>query len=162
FTTEYYEARPSKKGGLGALATKHIPEGTTILKEEPLVLCNLTDIYYEYERLSTEDRKKYRSLHGWRGINSECIMSIFQTNRFSIGSKSGIFYKISRFNHACHPASTCTYKWSDEEKKLAVTTLRDIQPGEEITISYGPAASLYDKYGFYCDCEFCPNPEQAF
>jgi len=81
--------------------------------------------------------------------------------RFEIEGKGGIFYKTSRFNHACHPAATCTYKWNRREQKLITTTLKNIEAGQEITISYGSAGSLYENYGFYCDCEYCPRPEQA-
>jgi len=81
--------------------------------------------------------------------------------RFEIEGKGGIFYKTSRFNHACHPAATCTYRWNLRERKLITTALRDIEPGQEITISYGSAGSLFQNYGFHCDCEYCPHPEEA-
>lgn len=79
-------------------------------------------------------------------------------------SKSGIFPKSSRFNHACHPYATCTYTYSKEQGRLIVTTLRDIEVGEEITISYcgrGSPNNLMANYGFYCDCLGCPTPKVA-
>jgi len=84
FTTEYYEARPSAKGGIGAFAIKEIPEGTVILAEEPLMLANIMEVYHAYDSLTFEERKLFRSLYSWRGVNPEPIMAIFQTNRYII------------------------------------------------------------------------------
>jgi hypothetical protein len=77
-------------------------------------------------------------------------------------SQGGIFLKSSRFNHACHPFSTCTYKYDFAQNRLITKTLYSIPKGQEITISYSPdAGTLYDNYGFYCDCRGCPSPAKA-
>ncbi|PMD33679.1 hypothetical protein L207DRAFT_381703, partial [Hyaloscypha variabilis F] len=115
------------------------------------------EVFYKYESLPVEKRVEYRSLVGWKGTSDFEVLAIFKTNRFEIcGSLGGIFLKSSRFNHACHPYSTCTYKYDSSQGRLIVTSLFPIAKGEEITISYSPvASSLYDSYGFYCDCKAC-------
>ena len=85
-------------------------------------------------------------------------MSSFET----FEGKSGIFLKSSRFNHACHPFATCTYSYDLSQGRLIVKSLFPIAKGQEITISYcKDAKTLYDNYGFYCDCKACPPPAKA-
>ena len=81
--------------------------------------------------------------------------------RFETGKGiGGIFLKSSRFNHACHPYSTCTYRWDEAMNKLAFTTLMDVKYGEEITISYtNKPQTLHHNYGFDCDCPKCSVPK---
>jgi SET domain-containing protein len=70
--------------------------------------------------------------------------------------RGGIFLKSSRFNHACHPYSTCTYRWDSDANILSFTTLMDVEKGKEITISYtNKPKTLYINYGFHCDCPGC-------
>ncbi|PMD51111.1 uncharacterized protein K444DRAFT_480926, partial [Hyaloscypha bicolor E] len=116
------------------------------------------EVFYKYEALSLEEREEYRSLFGWKGVSEYQVLAIFKTNRFETSDgKGGIFLKSSRFNHACHPFSTCTYKYNSAQDRLIVKSLSPIAKGEEITISYCDAPStLYDNYGFYCDCKACP------
>lgn len=81
FTTEFYEAKKSPKGGIGAFAIKTIPKGTIIQAEEPLMLANIMEVYHEYDKLSPEKRRLYKSLYGWKGVNPDPYMAIFKTNR---------------------------------------------------------------------------------
>ncbi|KAH8591560.1 hypothetical protein B0O99DRAFT_578591 [Bisporella sp. PMI_857] len=122
-------------------------------------MSNSIELFYVFDNLSTEDQKRFKSLHGWRGINTNRITSIYMTNRFELGVTAGVFYKASRFNHACHPNATLTYAWREEDQKMVFSTLQPIKEGEEMTISYGNVAMLYHNYGFYCDCPKCPAPE---
>lgn len=76
--------------------------------------------------------------------------------------KGGIFPKCSRFNHACHPYSTCTYRWDKERQMLVVTMLTNVKAGTELTISYGGSSNMIQQhYGFWCDCPKCPSPADA-
>ena len=81
------------------------------------------------------------------------------------GLAFGIFLNSSRFNHACHPYSTCTYQWDKHQDRLVVTTLMDVAEGEELTISYigwsNNTSRLYENYGFWCDCQGCPSAKEA-
>jgi len=155
------------------------------MSEEPLFRATFMQVFIEFEQLPADKRAEYRTLFGWQGVSDNEILAIFKTNRYvstkilsclSTGAsrltvcnrfettegKGGIFLKSSRFNHACHPFSTCTYSYNKVEGRLITTTLQPIQKGEEITISYcGTPSTLYENYGFYCDCQACPPPAKA-
>lgn len=77
----------------------------------------------------------------------------------------GLYDFGSRFNHSCNP-NCCFYTRGNQ---LYVRALRDIEPGEELTISYCELYStrasrlkkLYSKYSFVCQCDRCLNEENA-
>jgi hypothetical protein len=76
--------------------------------------------------------------------------------------KAGIFLKSSRFNHACKPYATCSYRYDPIQDRLIVTTTCKIKKGQEITISYTSCPSnLFENYGFYCDCPGCPPAREV-
>lgn len=181
FESEFFEVRESSKGGYGAFATKDIEIGTIVQREKPAFRAIMGEIFHEYEGLTVEQRAEYRSLHGWSAFGNNRIISIFKTNRYILlvscllvqnmltrssfelsGPRCGIFLKSSRFNHACHPHATCTYRWNEEENTMVFTAINPMKAGDEITIQYtGNPAKLYTDYGFYCDCPSCPDPKQA-
>ncbi|KAF8853204.1 SET domain-containing protein [Acephala macrosclerotiorum] len=163
FVTEFFEVHRSPKGGYGAFATKDIEVGTVVMSEEPLFRATFSEVFYKYENLTTEQRVEYRSLHGWSGLGLPRLLAIFKTNRFEIpGGACGIFIKSSRFNHACHPHATCTYKWNEELGHMVTTSINPMKNGDEVTIQYtNNPSKLYDDYGFHCDCPACPDPKEA-
>lgn len=69
---------------------------------------------------------------------------------------------ISRINHDCRPNAGYRFDWNDGFVQV-ITAVRDILPGEEITISYtNPVQSrqarqnfLKTVWGFACSCELC-------
>jgi hypothetical protein len=81
FTTEYFEVRPSQKGGLGAFATKEIPWGTVIHREKALFTGTLMEVFYLYDQLSRDQRREYLDLHEFKRVGGHKILSIFKTNR---------------------------------------------------------------------------------
>jgi hypothetical protein len=82
FINDFFEARTSPKGGLGAFAVVDIPKGTVIMAEEPLFRADPVEIYWKYEALNDEQRKEYRTLSCWFGIEDQRVPAIFTTNRF--------------------------------------------------------------------------------
>eukprot|EP00727_Mastigamoeba_balamuthi_P014696 m51a1_g9852 hypothetical protein (613) ;mRNA; r:1973854-1975692 len=68
----------------------------------------------------------------------------------------------SMFNHSCAPSADLRC-WLDEGNMASVVALRNIDAGEEVTISYvDPCAPLEDRrtalwaqYGFTCHCSKC-------
>jgi len=82
FSTKYFEVRPSPtEKGFGAFATRNIPRDTDILSEKALFKSTLVGVYYAYENLTWEQRKAYRTLHGWQEVDPQMILAIFKTNR---------------------------------------------------------------------------------
>ncbi|TVY80446.1 SET domain-containing protein [Lachnellula suecica] len=161
FSNDFFEVRQSPKGGLGAFAIADIPKDTVIMAEEPLFRAEPVEIYWKYDSLTDEQRQEYRTLSYWLGIEDMKVPARFTTNRFETGNGiGGIFLKSSRFNHACHPYSTCTYRWEEEKNTLTFTTLMEVKKGDEITISYtNKPKTLYLNYGFNCDCPACLPPK---
>jgi hypothetical protein len=73
------------------------------------------------------------------------------------------FYSLqSCINHSCVPNAHAFKREEDKDGAAVILALRDIEPGEEITICYVDAdASLQERtralndYGFLCGCEKC-------
>lgn len=80
--------------------------------------------------------------------------------------RSGIFPIAARFNHSCRP--NCEAFFSTARQALEVHTLVEIQPDEELTISYLSArlllpaadriAHLEAAFNFTCVCPACTPP----
>ncbi|KAI0996907.1 hypothetical protein K3495_g11276 [Podosphaera aphanis] len=144
FHTDLFEVRKTARRGYGAFATKNIEKGTIVLAEKSLMKAETMTIYHEFEKLSRQQQFEYYSMARW-----EDSFEITQT----IG---GIFIQSSRFNHACHPYASCTYRYQAEYDLLVTTAIKDIHAGDEITISYTNVPSTLPKnYGFKCDCPAC-------
>ena len=92
------------------------------------------------------------------------VWGIYKTNTFT----HGVFLKMSRFNHSCHPNGemTCHMNYTQE-----VRALRNIKQGEEVTICYiNDESSLWSReerqaelknvYNFDCNCEGCDAAEE--
>lgn len=97
--------------------------------------------------------------------NHKTLDGVFETNCYKTmdgASVSRLFLVFSRFNHDCTP--NCTY-WFDENTLVStIATIRQINPGEELTVSYGVNAILartrsrqryFENWGFECACRAC-------
>lgn len=82
FVNDFFEVRQSTKGGLGAFALKDIPKGTVIMAEEPLFRALLVQVFWKYDELSDDQKKEYKTLSCWFGIEDHKVAAIFTTNRF--------------------------------------------------------------------------------
>ncbi|KAH7066402.1 hypothetical protein BKA63DRAFT_585461 [Paraphoma chrysanthemicola] len=96
---------------------------------------------------------------------------IMKTNAFGSMvvdvSTRALFPLISRINHACNPNSFVMF--SRAGVSMAIKAYRDIEEGEEITISYlllgipsHKRTHLLSRWGFTCTCALCslPPPEK--
>eukprot|EP00747_Dinoflagellata_sp_TGD_P178817 gnl/TRDRNA2_/TRDRNA2_28510_c1_seq1.p1 gnl/TRDRNA2_/TRDRNA2_28510_c1~~gnl/TRDRNA2_/TRDRNA2_28510_c1_seq1.p1 ORF type:complete len:257 (+),score=41.72 gnl/TRDRNA2_/TRDRNA2_28510_c1_seq1:107-772(+) len=92
---------------------------------------------------------------------------IFQTNALpcSPGSSVGaIFLSLSRVNHSCAPNAVA--HWDAGSRRKFLVAICDIQPANEICISYLSSFEDYEhrtkhlrtKFGFYCQCRLCSLP----
>ncbi|KAH7121070.1 hypothetical protein B0J11DRAFT_581829 [Dendryphion nanum] len=93
---------------------------------------------------------------------------VLMTNAFGTtlgeGNFRALFPIISRINHACEPNSFVMF--SQTGFSLGIKAYRDIEPGEEITISYLLLGQPSDKrqeglkrWGFKCTCSLCKAPK---
>ncbi|KAK0654959.1 hypothetical protein B0T16DRAFT_486650 [Cercophora newfieldiana] len=171
-----YHIQPLPGKGQGMVATAKIPKGTRILCESPTVkmpgnprdsagaaLLN-TIIAQQLASLPIQARTRFHALHNKWGSEFPAAVGIAKTNALPLGHNSreaGIFLEASRINHSCRNNAENT--WNHRLDKLTIHAIRDIEPGEEITISYVDGFLRYDErharlhsaFGFRCVCERC-------
>ncbi|KXH28844.1 hypothetical protein CSIM01_03494 [Colletotrichum simmondsii] len=178
-------AIPGKEYGL--VATERIARGEVILKETASLLVdyaalesmprNQLDIMRAHAvgLLNDHHRNQVMNLstHGYHGDEVSTVAAIAKNNMFSISTNSSrtddrfyaLFAQTSRLNHDCRP--NIDYWFDPRTLTQRTTALRDIFPGEELTISYvEPLQSrddrlnrLHSNWGFDCSCHFCKQPD---
>jgi hypothetical protein len=106
------------------------------------------------------ERERIREQHNARVAKEASLISIFQTNCMEMGKGAAIFPHAARFNHCCNPNACFT--WNPAIQKETIHAMSDIQPGEEITLSYCDMTHVWElrayelkHYGFVCDCRAC-------
>ena len=130
-----FDIRPSPIQGLGAFATRFIPEGTRLIE-------------YAGKRMTVaEADARYPDVQGERhhpflfAIDDEVVVDA------SVNGNEARF-----LNHSCDPNCDVVV----DEGRLWIETIRDVAPGDELTYEYGlvlrerhtPAA----KRRFPCSC----------
>ena len=76
----------------------------------------------------------------------------------------GVFPIINRINHSCLP--NCSVQWNPITDREELFTVREVGPGEELTICYLDMVTnvcsreerrdhLERHFGFHCDCPLC-------
>lgn len=182
--SRYYEIRESLEKGLGAFATTDIPRGTRLTLEEPLLMAkrgqvgrSLTQTTWKaYATMCLSKREAYdqlyyaprlydiyvaevqKSVRGASDDIKECMARVAAT-RASNSYGDGVYELGSRFNHSCTP--NCNQS-NTGDGKMAIYSVRDVQAGEELTVSYTSIDQPHearqnhlDHYGFVCDCSAC-------
>jgi len=181
-----YEVQELPGRGSGLIATKDFYPGDLIMRENPIIdmpdkVFSSDDPDYienwldkKINKLSSEDRFKFYDLSDARGshydedsgASNKTTLGIFYTNCMNFTNESAaLFPTMARSNHSCTPNSEFITR-----EKLGVQDLvatRAIKEGEEVTLSYIPAADegsderkvrvnyLLEWYGFKCNCRTC-------
>lgn len=119
-----------------------------------------------HSSVRTKERQRIEEQHAARTDPSPTLLSIFQTNCMEMDAGAAIFPHAARFNHACNP-NAC-FSWNAEIGKETIHAMRDIEEGEEITLSYcdmghGKRLRAWElkHYGFVCDCKACGDVEDV-
>ncbi|EXL42834.1 hypothetical protein FOCG_15277 [Fusarium oxysporum f. sp. radicis-lycopersici 26381] len=130
--------------GKGLIATHKILKGTRVLSEEPIIRIpeDATDspalrasLRRQVDELTSDQRRAFLSMCNiYPGEADSQYLGIFRTNALPIDSGSGIFLAACRINHACD--NNAQKAWNEGIKRHTVHALRDIDKGEEITITY--------------------------
>ncbi|KAG6093087.1 hypothetical protein E4U30_004679 [Claviceps sp. LM220 group G6] len=164
--------------GKGVVAARKIPKGTRIMSEEPLLrlpkkednMMSPLAIRYQLKALSKEQQDAFMSLHNAHSFRHlpEQYVRIFETNCLPMDDvdEIAIFLEAARLNHDCD--YNASFSWNGYIKRHVVHVLRDIQPGEEITISYHPSLrtrdarleALQKSFNFTCVCRLCSLPDE--
>lgn len=128
----------------------------------------ISNIEAEFDSLSSEQKDEFLGLHEFHFASEETpnkLMTIFRSNAYNTGGNHvGMFPKIARINHSCKPNSGNW--WSENSNHRIIYASRDIEKGEEITVSYIPLLKTardrqarLQQYGFTCDCDACNSLE---
>ncbi|CAK7205855.1 hypothetical protein SEUCBS139899_008634 [Sporothrix eucalyptigena] len=172
--------------GLGVIAKEAIPRGTVLLRDNARVLADVRFpqhirraqgqalLQKASGRLPVPDdvRGLSRSVKAKpgeaRGLLEENVLS---TNSFA-ATVDGVAYmalfpEIARINHACNPTALTRFNVKDLTQK--VIAFRDIELGEEITISYTDFGLTHEerqekllrRWGFSCTCDLCSGGAEA-
>lgn len=116
----------------------------------------------QLKSLSKSEQRMFLSLHN-NFPGKHIFSGIFRTNALPCGTDSvigGVYPTICLINHSCLP--NAHNNWNNDTKCETIHAVRNIQVGEEITISYkGEELSdsrrthLKDAFGFDCSCGLC-------
>lgn len=163
--------------GKGLVATRKIPRGTRILCEEPII--RIPEVVLDSQTLPTTIRRQvdalapaqqqaFLSMHNIYadadGVDSR-YLGIIRTNALPFEEdEAGIVLDACRINHACD--NNAQKSWNQNIKRHTVHALRDIEKGEEITITYlgvlnsrkARQEALRRKFAFTCSCRLCSLP----
>jgi hypothetical protein len=171
-----YAIRAITGRGKGLVATTRITKGTRILSEIPLfrvprdnpdVTALERIVESEVNNLSAGQRSTFLDLTNIYGKSHSPSFGIARTNVLPLGSNArsgGLFLEASRINHSCRHNAQNT--WNENIGQLTIHALRDIETGQEITITYLANTSEYaerqqylkEKFKFECRCELCSLP----
>lgn len=158
--------------GKGLIALRKITMGTRILVEKPILKTMNAPpallepiIARELKSPTKEKQRQFLSLHN-NFPGKYPFSGIMKTNALPCGSEAiigAVYPTICFINHSC--CSNAHNSWNEFLEEETIHAIRDIEPGEEITISYdkgGPSTSrkawLEEKFGFNCDCRACRLP----
>ncbi|KAK1972407.1 SET domain-containing protein [Colletotrichum sublineola] len=172
--------------GLGLVANQPIRRGQRIMTQPPAVVVHrrfIDDIETEGQYRVLEDavahlpeatRAMFMAQMGQAAAHrstGQRVHDIMHTNSFELGLRItdghhfGNYPEVSRFNHDCRP--NVAFYIDDSDLRHYTHAVRDIQPGEELTISYVDSLSArvvrqdraQRNWGFGCACAHCSLPE---
>ncbi|KAF7955659.1 hypothetical protein EAE96_004585 [Botrytis aclada] len=141
--TPRYALKDVPGKGKGLVATQQIPKGTRIIEERPVMtrpkrVPTGYSLRNQFEALNDQQRQAFLSLENIHPHNNldERYFGIFKTNALPMRNEDegGLFIEACRINHACD--NNAFGNWNANIQKHTIHALRDIQEGEEITISY--------------------------
>ncbi|KUJ17963.1 SET domain-containing protein [Mollisia scopiformis] len=184
-SSSVYDVVPIPGKGFGVVANRKLPRRTKIIIEEALISVPmpemvpgqgfrmadmLTNVEDAFHSLSPAQQQEFLDLHEHRfptEENQSKLLTILRSNAYNTGDDYvGIFPKIARINHSCRPNSGNF--WSMKRNQRVIYAFRDIERGEEVTVSYIPLtkstkerqARLF-QYGFTCGCDACQSVESS-
>ncbi|KAM0451340.1 hypothetical protein ACHAO4_006015 [Trichoderma viride] len=172
-----YAIQPIPGKGLGLIATEKIPKGARILSELPIFKISYAEnnrqvlanhIAKQLKDLDEAKQRAFLDLQNVYGLNDGPFLGIARSNVTPLGpgaSEGGLFLDASRINHSCRPN---THKsWNANLQRLTVHAVRDIERGEEITVSYLGEVMGYierqmilkERFRFDCGCDRCSTTQ---
>ncbi|RDI89529.1 hypothetical protein Vi05172_g108 [Venturia inaequalis] len=171
-----YEIRKLHGRGFGLIANRTVRRGEKIFAHTPVVIAQAileTELEEEelfglhrvaVERLPERSRGLFMALHGHFG--GDAVYDRFSTNAFNVFDFAAVFPETARMNHDCRP--NAGYYFDKATFTHKVHAVREIPPGEEITISYiNPFLTsqqrldrIPNQWGFNCTCPLCSSSKE--
>ncbi|RDX51832.1 SET domain-containing protein [Lentinus brumalis] len=191
-TSPAFQVAPSPRtGGVGLFATRVLSRGTLILSEAPLFTLPPTrtnsTVLSALSQRTREEQSEFFTL--WNAFKAPHngrppllpALGIFATNALPCGDgpesakeetgwktglcgpREGVFLQASRLNHSCRP-NICRW-WDPDMQEMRIRALRDIEPDEELCMSYvgvdilqaraERTTEIEEVFRFVCTCEAC-------
>ncbi|KAI0090418.1 hypothetical protein BDY19DRAFT_940095 [Irpex rosettiformis] len=166
--------------GKGIITRQYFSKGDIVLAERPLFTQSITrsnaTVLAALALCTPYEQESFYRLHNCHGSRYPAELGIFETNVLPCGSndthghiaqQGGIFLFAARFNSSCVP--NVNNRWDPDRGQVVFRALRDISPGEELSIGYGKLLATRDerreelkrKFNFKCRCEACALEGQA-
>ncbi|KAK8043597.1 hypothetical protein PG993_006027 [Apiospora rasikravindrae] len=169
YRNKFFEIRKSPLAGYGAFARQDLKWGQQILVEPELFHADHVTLYDEFDKLTVGSQQAFKHMSAhcpYAGFDK--VTSIFRTNSFNVGGgQAGIFLVAARFNHACSPRNTVSYKFDNDadnhhdKRRIIFTMSQDVAAGTELTITYASCREeLYSQWGFLCGCGCIPLSDE--
>ncbi|GAB1312435.1 SET domain-containing protein [Madurella fahalii] len=170
-----FEVKELPGKGFGVIATEFIAKNRVLMLGLPIML-QLSEsgrwgpqnvlklLHRAANQLPSKEQEEMRYLA--RQGKGYILDDIMKTNTFDVSvdgvSHSGLYPEIARINHACKP--NCFTRYSTKTLVMEVVAYKDIEPGEELSLSYTPLnilstdrRELIQFWGFNCSCALCSN-----
>ncbi|KAK3987356.1 hypothetical protein QBC44DRAFT_295254 [Cladorrhinum sp. PSN332] len=167
--------------GKGAVATQKITKGMAILVDTAAILAaaeypadvmreEVQDLMDVAVGRLPDDGAGVKALSRMGRDEEEAneMEDTLLTNSFVVGlggkEYMGLFVNVARFNHDCRPNAFIHF--SETTLAMTIWAAKDIEEGEEITITYSAAGmvskerqeTLEKVWGFKCKCALCTSP----
>lgn len=156
--------------GLGVQAALPMKAGDLIVREQPVLSGTLGERpdRTQFKELSSYEQQAVMSLCDVYacGPGDRTLEGIMLSNALPRGPRSEetvLCLLASRFNHSCAP--NAEYLWLDGQGVEEVRAVREINPGEEVTVNYlgdtirhpsaARQAQLREGFRFDCRCAVC-------
>ncbi|KAI1383977.1 SET domain-containing protein [Hypoxylon trugodes] len=169
-----YEVADIPGKGKGMVATRHIKQAEPIMADWAAIIVNL-DFPTSVRRLQGYrllhkaadqllDPDRVLTLARSSAFSGDIMEDVLRTNAFSFTlsgeSHMALYPDVARVNHACRP--NAFIRFTPSSLAVSIVAMRDIEPGEEIYITYVPLGKTREerhaglqKWGFNCTCSLC-------
>ncbi|KAI1375495.1 SET domain-containing protein [Hypoxylon crocopeplum] len=160
--------------GKGLVATRRINRTEVIMADWASVVVDLNFpisvrraqgyhlLHRAADQLSDPDRVLQLARNS--ASSADIMEDVLRTNAFSFSlygePHMALYPEVSRINHACRP--NAFIRFTPTSLAVSIVALRDIEPGEEINITYVPMGKTREerqagllKWGFNCTCALC-------
>ncbi|EGG02004.1 uncharacterized protein MELLADRAFT_66658 [Melampsora larici-populina 98AG31] len=160
------------KGGKGAISNRKLHLGDSVITSHPVVVMaaepeslNRSDWVKIRKRginlLPSRTRDEIFKLHGVGENEEDLAGSILERNSFEtrFGNQSNLHFALVL-------TPSVAFYFDDHALQVSMHAIRDISPGEELTISYRDMKlprlerqQELEDYGFNCTCSLCSLPD---